>query len=288
MNYKTISVALVVLAAGAYASLNAQDGASSTNPRYPDTVIAKTADNGHVGETKGAVVNGIDAAARATLPPQRFQDHLRGKNFGLGGGPTPGVLALDMEPVRDLLRLMPSMRGKTFDGLDGSRFQPFYTTGGMGYIGLGDGARIGGGGMHGERYFTSNTFAGDSIVSMRVIVDYGGFLADRAFNRDQFVFIAGMMVGGGSLSTSFRSGEHDIFTTLDRNTDSMQDRRYSAPFFLFEFHGSLSYSIVSFLHIGVDAALPFFFSAQGFESSTASFTSANPAVRIRMIFGNLG
>jgi hypothetical protein len=42
------------------------------------------------------------------------------------------------------------------------------------------------------------------------------------------------------------------------------------------------------MHIGANVSLPMFFSADGFDAPTGSFMSANPALQIRLIFGNLG
>jgi hypothetical protein len=215
-------------------------------------------------------------------------DSASSRNRGIGGGFMPGVIVLDRGPMRDLLNVVPQLQGKSFGRLNSSRLLPVFISGGMGYLGFDNGVRLGGVGMSGERSFTSDIYQQDSIMVMKVSVNYGGFLVDRAVSWDPFMVQTGMVVGGGSLSSSFCARSQNAFSVFSRNTDSTEKTTYTARFFLFELHGSCSYSIASFMHIGANVSLPMFFSADGFDAPTGSFMSANPALQIKLIFGNLG
>ena len=228
--------------------------------------------------------------AQDSLSSKMFHlsDSVFSRNRGIGGGFMPGVIVLDMGPMRDLLNIVPQLQVKSFGRLNRSRFFPVFVSSGIGYLGFDNGVRLGGEGMSGERSFTSDIYQQDSIMVMKVSVNYGGFLIDRAVSRDPFSVLTGVVVGGGSVSSSFCARTQGSFPVFERNTDSPEKTTYTARFFLFEFHGSCSYSMASFMHIGAQVSLPMFFSANGFDAPTGSYISVNPALQIRLIFGNLG
>jgi hypothetical protein len=105
---------------------------------------------------------------------------------------------------------------------------------------------------------------------------------------DRFIFLAVTQLGRGSIKlTAHRTlrGGNSTFTEEQNDNDRATK---TAKFFLLELHGGFTYSIASILHIGADAMLPMFYSANGFDAYTNGFVTVNPSVRLRFMFGNLG
>jgi hypothetical protein len=176
----------------------------------------------------------------------------------------------------------------SFGSLASSAFEPIATTGGMGYVGLGNGLRIGGGATGGNRYFASDPYEGDSIVSLNVSVHYGGVIIEKAFVLNRFNFLSGTQVGGGSMTTTIHHTVESGSFMFNPSRSKNRGESKTANFFLLEFHGGVTFSLAPFLHFGTEVSLPVFYSQEGFEASTNAFISMNPAIQLRIVFGNLG
>jgi len=213
-------------------------------------------------------------------------DHKR--HFGIGGGPRTGIIGLDMTPVKDFMRVNPDLCGKNFDMHQNSRYNVFFTMGGMGYLYVGNGVLLGGGGAGGEHHYRSDRFAQDSSMSLSVKAEYGGFIVEKAFDRGYCNFHAGMQIGAGSLRVKYRVEEGSAFHAVNASRDGDADRESVAPFNLFEVHGGVTYSLASFVHIGADISVPMFHSAGGFDAYTSGFATVNPAFAVRLMLGNKG
>jgi hypothetical protein len=207
--------------------------------------------------------------------------------YGIAGGPVPGITALDIGPVNDLIHVSKDLSQRTFGSMNRTNFEPIITMGGMGYLGFGDGLRLGGGGMSGDRYYLSDVYAQDSIVSLKVSVQYGGFLVEKVYSHNRYHLITGTQIGGGSITAAVRRTVRAGNAVFNPEQVNNSGESKTADFFLLQLHGGFTYSIAPFMHVGADAMLPLFYSANGFEGYTSSFATINPSLRFRFMFGNL-
>jgi hypothetical protein len=210
------------------------------------------------------------------------------RDLNLGGGPVPGFIGLDMAPVKELIRINPYLYGKTFHTLDNSRYHAFFTMGGMGYLSVGNGVRLGGGGLSCERHFLSDRFAPDSAISLSVKAEYAGFIMEKAFHHRDLSFYSGLQIGGGSLKVKYSGINGNVINATDQRYDTRGGSESAAQFALFELHGGLTYSLVSFMHVGADISVPMFYSVSGFNAFTSAFTTINPALAVRLMIGTRG
>jgi hypothetical protein len=215
-------------------------------------------------------------------------DTIRRKGYGFGGGPLIGVNAINIEPLIDLVDRVQPLAGREFS-FNQYGAEPFLLKGGMGYAGVGNGLRLGGGGMHGSRRFVSAKRAGDtSFVVMDVDVGYGGFMIEKAFVRDRFTMIAGGMIGGGDFEVKAQLVDTSDYSIFSHDELDVDEDEITAGFFNLEVHGAMTYTVCPIFHLGLDVSIPVFVSTNGFEPYTADFATVNPGVRVRFIFGNLG
>jgi hypothetical protein len=212
----------------------------------------------------------------------------RKKDFGVGGGPIPGIVGLDMTPVKEFIRNNRFLNGKTFPTLDNSRFHVFFTMGGMGYLCVGSGVRLGLAGLSGEHNFMSDRCTSDSSVLLSVKAEYGGLIIEKAFHREYYNFYTGMQIGGGSLRVKYRADDESVFDVSSPKYEEDAGRESTVHFNMLEIHGGLSYTFAPFVHIGADISVPLFYSATGFNAYASGFTTVNPAVAVRLMLGNRG
>lgn len=215
-------------------------------------------------------------------------DIFRQRGYGLSGSSYYGANAVYIRPVEELAKNHPALSGKKFHfGRFG--FEPFLMAGGGGYVGLGDGFRLGGAGVSGERKFSSERFGGDSILVLNTKVSFGGFLIEKCMVRDKWNFSAGGLLGAGSIKVAITEQDNtSFFGEYDDPDDN--DRRYNhhATCFMIESHGGVTYSFFYFFHFGVRISLPTFMSMDKFGIYTNDFFSINPGLHINLTFGNLG
>src|SRR3989339_210648 len=218
--------------------------------------------------------------------PKRI-DKSRVQGFGGAGGWTPCLMGVNISPVRDLLKKEPQLRDLSF-GM-GGRYDYFAGSGGMGYGGIGNGLRIGGGGWHLSHKYTSNLFgaAKDSIAELNVTVNYGGFLFEKALVRGKMNYVAGGMFGGGSYDVTrrfYNDAEPSAFSEPGKDLSETA----TATFTAFEVHAGFTYTMTWWFHVGADANISAFVSVDEFGPLTDSFNTFNGGIRLRLIFGNLG
>lgn len=215
-------------------------------------------------------------------------DIFRQRGYGLSGSSYYGAHAVYIRPVEELAENLPALSGKKFHfGTFG--FEPFLMSGGGGYVGLGDGFRLGGVGMSGERKFSSSRFGGDSILVLNTKVSYGGFLIEKCMVRDKWNFSAGGLLGAGNIKVAITEQANTFFFGEDDFPDD-DDQQYNhrATCFMIEPHGSVTYSFFYFFHFGARISLPTFMSLDKFGIYTNDFFSINPGMHITLTFGNLG
>jgi hypothetical protein len=215
-------------------------------------------------------------------------DIFRQRGYGASGSVYYGANAILIKPVRELAENLPALADRQFSfGKFG--FEPFLMSGGAGYVGLGDGFRLGGAGMRGERRFSSAPFNGDSVLVLNTNVSYGGFLIEKCVLRGKWNLSAGGLIGGGSIkvaitekTSTFFYGEDDDFTDTDYQYN------HQAAFFMVEPHCGFTYTFFYFFHFGARLSCPTFMSLDKFGIYTNDFFSVNPGIRINLTFGNIG
>ncbi len=158
----------------------------------------------------------------------------------------------------------------------------------MGYIGVGNGVRIGLAGMNGERNFAGTRGTDDSVmVSLRTKVSYFGFLLQKSYVTDRMSMTVGGVLGSGEVKVSFSDpGTFSAFEPVFG--DEVLEHQTDAKCGVLEVHGGFSYSLTRFIHLGGDISVPAFFGVEGLSPFTDEFISVNPGARFKVIFGNLG
>lgn len=222
-------------------------------------------------------------------------DTFRKQSIGLSGTSGYGMNAIAMQPIEDFLDNHPGFAGKRFRDISRFGFEPFVMSGGSGVIGLGEGFRLGGSGMSGERRFFSDPFH-DSILVLNSRVSYGGFLVEKATVKEKWNFTYGGTIGGGTIKLVIsEKNDLDWFNTSnDTNNGIYQEddifinSGYKASFFLLEPHWGCSYTLFPFFHVGTGISLPIFMSFDDTFPYTDDFITVNPALQLKLIFGNLG
>ncbi len=210
-------------------------------------------------------------------------DHFHEKGFGVCGGPLYGLYAVNINPVKRLCEKDPFLAGKTFH-FSHTSYEPFGGVGGMGCIGIGNGFRIGGGGMHARKSFISELFSGDSILSITVHVGYGGFIVAKAAKLRKWNIKGGGIIGGGTMDIKAAYGKSGSAFEGDED----EDLKATAHFFSLCPYYGISYSFFRIFHIGADVSLPIFISVDGFSPWVPDFYTVNPGISLKIIFGNLG
>ena len=215
-------------------------------------------------------------------------DIFRQRGYGVSGSSYYGANAIFIRPVEELAENLPSLSDKRFHFANVG-FEPFLMSGGAGYIGLGEGFRLGGGGVSGERKFTSAPYNGDSILVLNTKVSYGGFLIEKCMLSGKWNFAAGGLIGGGNIkvaiteqANTFFYGENDDIINVDYQYN------HHAVCFMLEPHFGVTYSFFYFFHLGARLSVPTFMSLDKFGIYTNDFFSVNPGIHVNLTFGNLG
>ncbi len=210
------------------------------------------------------------------------------KGFGISGVILQGIHAVSVEPAMELATMLTPSRVRW--EINELSYEPFFLSGGMGYIGVGNGVRLGGGGMHGNRSFASNTFGGDSVASLNLDVSFGGFLIEKAIRRRTSTFIGGGYIGSGKMKAELGIGDRSQYSHFDDDDETPSTGEYKTRFLYTEVHGGWTHSLLPILHLGAGISVPLFFSSNGFVpyTSGSGFLTVNPGVHLRIVIGNLG
>ena len=227
-----------------------------------------------------------------------FLDKIKGKKrggrergYGGGLGPAPSAYAINIDPVQELLDYMSDnsdLRNVRFP-IHGT-FKSFFMMGITGYGAVGNGLRIGGSFVGGERNYTAHK--NDTLYNLKIETSFGGLLLEKAFIFDKYNLYLGGIAGGASFDVQ-PSKTLDFLSTSPVNIDESSYNKLSAPAVLLELHTGGTYTMINWFHVGMDLSLPLFFSTSGFQtpaghSITNGFLTINPGVRFRIIFGNIG
>jgi hypothetical protein len=160
---------------------------------------------------------------------------------------------------------------------------------------------------YGEQYV-------DSVVKLTTVFMHSGLLLEKSFGiGNKLNPYAGILAGGGVLMTvaqnkpardAFRDvndydddKDNNSVVTIDNNgiliEDETEDDEYNnervkfaiAPLWVTDIHGGLTYSLKSWMHVGVNAAATFCYSTNGFGYTSGSFAIVNPSIKLRLVFG---
>lgn len=220
----------------------------------------------------------------------------RRQGFGGGGGWTPAVVGLKLDPIVDLIRNDDVLGDISFPDLQ-QGYTPILMTGWMAYGGVGKGTRIGGGTWEGKLHYSSKPYdAPDStdadrreIAVAAVKYSYGGLLLEKSFVHDQFNIVTGGMISFGSIQVKrdfYTANKPSAFTDLE---DIDDEDAAKASLFGLELHGGFTYTVLPWVHLGADINAFFAASIDGFRApGLNSFFIASPGLRLRLILGNIG
>lgn len=221
---------------------------------------------------------------------ESFKSKKRGsRERGYGGG--VGLLfncyALNLKRAKEAVAKDPELAGLPFP-IHGT-YETFFLFGGMGYGGLGKGIRIGGGGMTGSRSYSAqrDTF----VYTVDIGVSMGGFLLEKCFVKNNMNLQIGGLLGGGHFTIdTYKRKSGDLF---QQNENPDTEKQKEAQLILMEMHTGFTYSLLNWLHIGLNISTPFIISPEGFTVKsgmhiTDGFASFNPGILIRLIIGNIG
>jgi hypothetical protein len=215
-------------------------------------------------------------------------DIFRQRGYGASGSSYYGANAVLIRPVEELAENLPSLSDKKFH-FNKFGFEPFLMSGGGGFVGLGDGFRLGGVGMSGERRFTSAPFDDDQVIVLSTKVSYGGFLIEKCILRDNWNLSVGGLLGGSSMKVAITEQSSTVFWGENDNPyDNENDYNHRAACFMVEPHCGLTYTFFYFFHLGARVSLPMFMSLDKFGVYTNDFFTVNPGFQISLTFGNLG
>ncbi len=212
----------------------------------------------------------------------------RERGYGGGLSLTPGVFAVNISEVKELNIVLPVKYESVLSKIEG-RFETFFLMGGSGYGGLGNGLRIGGEGLGGARVYSSEY--NDTTTMLEVGVAFGGAHIEKCFVNRNMNFVFGGTLGGGKMTVLPSYSTH-AFSDIDDLAES-DANKLKARFLLLEFHGGFTYTLVSWLHLGLNLSTPLFIATDGFKgqtekSYTNGFFTINPGLKIKIVVGNLG
>ena len=216
----------------------------------------------------------------------------RERGYGGGIGVTPGMFAMNVRPVHQLLDVISSssdFRNISFP-MHGN-LQGFFMMGITGYGALGNGLRVGGGYHSGSRSYS--TRENDTTYTIDVHTSFGGFLLEKVAVSGNMNWLAGGLAGGAVIDVN-PSKASNVLSHVNIDDDAGKEyNKLSASALLLELHGGFTYTMVSWFHVGGECSTPLYFSPSGFKTSagqslTNGFLTVSPGFRIRIILGNIG
>ncbi len=210
---------------------------------------------------------------------------------------TTGITWLDKDPFKELNKKELSLKSKEFD-FDNNKT---LMLGLNGYYEVENGMRLGNSLSAGYKVFQSDPYTCifvdslsdsipvDSIVTLRVIPAYFGFICEKAFLFPYFNIFAGFMIGGGAtvvLKTGDLSSGSSAF--INDDTNSSENPKVSvavAPAFMWDLHVGTAVSLSESFHIGFEGQSLFAYVHDGFGPGYKGIVTVSPGLRIRLIFG---
>ena len=257
---------------------------------------------------KKIVVSALTCGLLMTAVASEDQDENR---IGGSGCLEIGITSMNLDPLKRVVK-----NDLDKGGFDFSK-NKFFTIGALGYSGKKrNGMRIGWGGWAGYNSMYSNEWQGvadsslfvdygdslvDSVIQLHTLFAHTGLIVERSFNLRNVNLYAGGMMGGGVLvayaqpklsGNAFKYvDDHD--SEIEINDSSITigdgalngDKAAFAPLWAFDIHGGITYSLTTWMHLGVDASALFYYSSTGFGYRYGDLFTVNPGVRIRLVFG---
>ncbi|MBN1758007.1 MAG: hypothetical protein JW863_06810 [Chitinispirillaceae bacterium] len=209
---------------------------------------------------------------------------------------------LDTDPLRYLQDHDKSLTGKyNFDFNDRNMLM----FGLMGYYNMQSDVRVGNGIYAGYKSYQSDEYTTiavdslfntseevDSIVTLRVIPMYIGFICEKAFIFEPVNFFAGIMLGGNLsfiIKEEERAQMNSSFISDDYDDNGGSDYSFAfAPAVAWDVHGGMAFRLSEHMHIGIDGVMRFAYAYEGYGAGFGDFLSVSPGVRLRLTFGNAG
>lgn len=258
-------------------------GAMGSASSSPDISLGR-----EIAITARSFADSIQIITKETA--RAFLDNFSGKKRnarerGFGGciGPALTLMAVNTEPIRELIRMDSDLQRIGFT------LGPSYRTlitlgGGFIYGGVGNGLRVGGAGRSGTLNFQG--VHNDTNYLLGIDLSFGGFLIEKSMVSNNMNYLIGGVFGGGAYTASLMYGE-GAFAKIKNIGET------NASFVNIEVHGGFTYTLAGWFHCGPVVSLPLFFSAEGFKNSngiikTNGFMTFNPTLQVRFVFGNLG
>ncbi|MBN1577333.1 MAG: hypothetical protein JW913_12315 [Chitinispirillaceae bacterium] len=207
---------------------------------------------------------------------------------------------LDVRPFKELMK-------NTDPRIDFSK-NHMLMFGLMGYYNTESNVRVGNGLYAGYKRFESDPYDGtsdyglfdsleptDTVVSLRVIPAYVGFICEKAFVFDPVNLFAGFMLGGNITTTIVQKEvlTDDIFGDDDK-VEEDNTHVFLAPEIAWDVHGGIAFRVAKNMHIGIDGLVRFAYAYQGLRGidtnrrGTREFFTVNPGVRLRLTLGSAG
>ncbi|HEX2955291.1 MAG TPA: hypothetical protein VHO70_00580 [Chitinispirillaceae bacterium] len=244
------------------------------------------------------------------------------KKIGGSGCIGIGVMNLDLDPLKEVVEDGLNREGFKFNdnrfmtvsflGYSGPRRNGFRIggTGTFGYNTLYSNSWKGI--VIDSAYVTSHPDSlMDSVVQLHNILAFGGLVMEKSFSlpANFSLFFGGMLGAGALVSIADYKEADDAFSDIWDNDDNSEitinndeivvkdgnsndtmhhseDKVAVAPLWAFDLHGGATYSLTKWMHVGLDASVTVFYSSNGFSYRQGSFMTANPALKLRLIFGN--
>lgn len=208
---------------------------------------------------------------------------------GYGGAVSvsPMVFALRMKPVKELIQGNTELRKYSFPDLDKGYF-PILVVTVMPYGGVGNGRRIGFAGVGGKVFLEGNQIGGDSMAVVSVKVSSGGFLFEKARVHNKLNLITGGVLSWGSIEVTKAFQDGSAFKSSWNFNTEKNEPSAKASFLGLEMHAGGTYTVLPWMHIGIDANALLMMSVNGFGWGNGGFVNVNPGLRLRIVLGNLG
>lgn len=222
---------------------------------------------------------GIESVPHAAMNTQDTLATNTEIEFGGGGGPSVGLVVLDLSPVKDMIsnniamfrEESPYYSLSVEESIAGT-YENFFIVGGGGYAELGKGFRIGGAGYGAFRFYDLQ----NSEKRLKISLGYGGAVLEKAFYKKRLEVALGTLLGGGGFTTELINPAGNSFPTVN-----------SASLFTGDIHASGSFRINSIFKVGIELFALLLASESGFETGE-NFSTFNGGIRLQLFFGSHG
>lgn len=213
---------------------------------------------------------------------------------------SPEVKWLDIDPLKDLVGIDNSLKGKVFDF--SNDVMPFFNFAGYADID-GKGLRVGQRISAGYKSFVSENYTGtnidslgdttliDSLIRLHVIPVSVGFVFEKAFIINPVSFYTGFMLGGGALMVvqdRKQANPETVFYDSDTYENGDEDGLsfIAAPSIDWDLHFGSSVKLTKSFSLGLEGVFNFSYAFYGFGTGHKDYLTWSPGIRLRLGFGN--